>query len=110
MGSGGGCGCPGGGRGCPGGGFVGSSKRSGKATTETIKKKATARTAQTNKNNANKIKQNNNKTMLSLDSGFLARFLTFFFASDRRLLALVASQPSIWTRFLLFLIMSCYFL
>ena len=38
---------PGGGFGGPGGGFLGSSKSSGKATTETIKKKAATRTTKT---------------------------------------------------------------
>ena len=45
--SGGAFGGPGGGFGGPGGGFLGSSKSSGKATTETTKKKATTRTSKT---------------------------------------------------------------
>ena len=47
VGSAGAFGGPGGGLGGPGGGFVVSSKSSGKATTETIKKKATTRTTKT---------------------------------------------------------------
>ena len=45
--SGGAFGGPGGGFGGPGGGFLCNSKSSGKATTETIKKKATTRTTKT---------------------------------------------------------------
>ena len=51
---------PGSGFGGPGGGLLGSSKSSGKAITETIKKKATTRTTDNRKRNKQK-KQNKQK-------------------------------------------------